>query len=155
MKRNNISFNTTQIKPTKSLRLRIFKCIYRQKSRNHICPELTNMKGMHVLITGSTEGVGEFISRKLIEKGARGVTQSTVNVEGLKTISADLTKSQSIKDAVYSMEGERFDMLICNADVVRDIYVKNSLGLKKTFAVNVFGHHLLYKLLNRKRVRNG
>ena len=148
-----MSIDITPTHPAKSYMLRIFKCIFRQKSKTKRCPDLNGIEGKSVLVTGGSAGVGEFISRSLIKAGAnvtsisRGLSQNTGSITGLKSIVCDLASPKSIVSVVNQFDGKQFDIVICNAGVTLNHYQKTELGIEKTFAVNVFGHHLLYRLL--------
>jgi len=113
------------------------------------------MDAKNVLITGGASGVGEFVSRGLIARGAtvtsaaRGVSRSTLDVPGLVQIGMDLSDTDSIVDAISRLGQDPFDILIFNAGINSTAYKKTPSGMEKTFAVNVFGHHLLFRLLER------
>ena len=143
----------TPTRPAKRNLLRIFACIFRQRSKMKQCPKSPRLDGKNVVITGGSAGVGEFISRGLLEAGAhvtslsRGVSRGTGAVAGVKSIVCDLADPASVVSAVNELGNQTFDIVICNSGVVLSSYQKTALGLEKTFAVNVFGHHLFYRLL--------
>lgn len=146
--------------PLKNKYFRVFNCILGQKGKTISCPEEPRLDGKRVLVTGGAAGVGEFISRDLIARGAevtamaRGRSQGTNTIEGLKTIQADLTNSTSIVTAVNSHINEPFDIVICNAGLVSREAEVTSDGVERTFAANVLGHHILYRLLIDRNLLN-
>ena len=145
-------FNTTP-KPRQN---GLIRQLIAQKFGSISCPEITNVKNKNILITGGNAGIGEQISKELINKGAnvtslsRGVTKGQGSIKNLKTVKADLTDPDSIVKAVEDLGDMQFDILICNAGGVVNTYQKTSLNMEKTYALNVFGQHLLYRLLINK-----
>jgi NAD(P)-dependent dehydrogenase (short-subunit alcohol dehydrogenase family) len=143
----------TPVKPAKNKFLRIFGCIFRQKAKLKRCPIPLNLSGKNVLITGGIAGVGEFISRALVKAGAnvtsisRGVSNENKSIENVNAIFGDLSDPKSVKMAVDELGRSKFDIVICNAGIVLDNFQITAYGQEKTFSVNVFGHHLLYRLL--------
>ena len=115
-----------------------------------------HLSGKNVLITGGMAGVGEFISRALVKAGAnvtsisRGISNENKSIENVKQIWGDLSDPESIQMAVNDLGHRKFDIVICNSGIVLDNYQITSYGLENTFAVNVFGHHLLYRLLMKR-----
>lgn len=132
---------------------RLFACMFRQKSKSRRCPETPRLDGKRVLVTGGGAGVGEFVSSGLIKRGAqvtsisRGVSNGTKPINGIESIICDLAKPESIRQAVNGLAGRKFDVIVCNAGIMSAKYERTESGMEKTFAVNVFGHHLLYRLL--------
>lgn len=149
-----------KVKPAKSNFLRLFRCIFRQGSKLKWCPPITNLAGVNILITGGDAGIGEFISRELVKAGAnvislsRGISkgkQANVDVHSLQ---CDLAKPENIIDAIFELGDRKFDIIICNSGIVQDTYEQTATGIEKTFAVNVLGHHLLYRLLIKHNMLN-
>lgn len=146
--------------PGKSTVSRMFSCMFRQRKRNINCPESPRLAGKTAIVTGGSSGVGEFVSRGLIERGAkvislsRGVSKSTAEIPGLKSVKCDLGNPRSVVEAVDRISNEKIDLLIGNAGIVVSSFQLTSDDIEKTFAVNVLGHHLLYSLLNRRGLFN-
>lgn len=135
---------------------RMFRCMYRQQSRTQTCPDLPRLSGKTVLVTGGTAGVGEFISRGALARGAkvismsRGVSQGTGELAGVQQIKCDLSNLTSVRDAVDAMDGQKIDILICNAGVALNEHKMAADNIEMTYAINVLGHHLLYRLLTKR-----
>lgn len=148
-----MTIDLTPAKPARTVAARMVRCIYRQKTRTHACPELPRLDGRTALVTGGIAGVGEFVSRGLLSRGAgvvslsRGVSQGTGTDIGVESLTCDLADPDSVVSAVDALGGRRFDLVICNSGIVMREHQTTALALEKTFAVNVFGHHLLYRLL--------
>jgi NAD(P)-dependent dehydrogenase (short-subunit alcohol dehydrogenase family) len=155
-----MSINLTPVKPAKSNFFRIFGCIFLQRSKLKRCPTPLDLAGKNVLVTGGIAGVGEFISRGLLKAGAnvaslsRGISNDNKSIDNVKAIVCDLAKPESVQSAVNELGDEKFDIVICNSGIVLDNFQTTSNDLEKTFAVNVFGHHLLYRLLMERGMLN-
>ena len=126
------------------------------KKATKTCPELPRLDGKRVLITGGAAGVGEFISRGLIERGAqvtsmaRGQSKGTGELTDVRSLQVDLAEPQSIVAGVEQLGDTPFDLLICNAGLTVAEAQLTQIDVEKTFAVNVLGHHILYRLLIEK-----
>lgn len=137
---------------------RIFGCIFRQSSRLIWCPKDIDLAGKNILITGGSSGIGEHISRRLVEAGAkvtslsRGVSSSSAKLEQVKSIHCDLASPETIIQAVNELNDEQVDIAVLNAGIVLREYEATQSGLEKTFAVNVLGHHILLRLLIEKGI---
>jgi hypothetical protein len=148
-----ISVDLTPTKPNPNPKKRIFACIRGQKKNSHICPSEPRLDGKRALVTGGAAGVGEFVSRGLLARGAevttmaRGLSQGTGAIAGTHALSVDLGDPATIVDAVNQLGDTPFDLLICNAGLVSQNPEITITGLEKTFAINVLGHHILYRLL--------
>lgn len=144
--------STPASKPT----LRIMACILGQRRKNKYCPSTPRVDGKTVLVTGGIAGVGEFVSRGLIERGAkvitlsRGISQGSASIPEADNLTADLADPISIINAVNQLGDTPIDILICNAGLVSKTAEQTTTGLERTFGVNVFGHHLLYRLLMKR-----
>jgi len=151
-----MAINVIPVKPANSQWARLFACVFRQAAKLKTCPAIEDFSGKNVLITGGSSGVGEFISSALLDAGAqvislsRGVSKAKNNLDNIYAITCDLAKPEAIVAAVEQLNGIKIDLLICNSGVVLNKYHTTPNGLEKTFAVNVFGHHLLYRLLIEK-----
>ncbi len=147
---------TLQIKSTRppTRRLpRVLASMWRQRSKTITCPPTPELNGMSVLVTGGQSGVGEFISRGLLDRGARittlsrGVSINSGRALDAKALIGDLGEPASVMAALDIVQKDMFDIVICNAGAMFDRYSQNSLGVEKTCAVNVLGHHILYQTL--------
>ncbi|SFK86796.1 NAD(P)-dependent dehydrogenase, short-chain alcohol dehydrogenase family [Pseudovibrio ascidiaceicola] len=148
-----MSIGLTPSKPPKSSILRLLRCMFRQGARTRICPPGPRLDGKTVLITGGSAGVGEYVSRGLIARGAkvvslsRGISQGKGGIADLRQVKCDLSCLQSVADAVGKVGDQKIDILICNSGVLLHDHEMASDEVEMTFAVNVLGHHLLYRLL--------
>lgn len=135
---------------------RLFTCMFRQHSRLRYCPDLPRLEGKSALVTGGTAGVGEFVSRGLLARGAkvvslsRGVSQGKGTLPEVQSIHCDLSNLASVVEAVDQLGDQKIDVLICNSGIVLRERAMTSDGIEMTFAVNVLGHHLLYRLLQQR-----
>lgn len=151
-------FNLALTRPPQNTLLRIFSGIVRQKKRSRVCPLLPRLEGKRVLITGGSAGVGEFVTRGLLERGAqvitlsRGLSAGTGRIAGVTELTADLAQFDTVVEAVNQLGAEPIDILICNSGILMQQEELTSYGLEKTFAVNVAGHHLLYRLLMQREL---
>lgn len=151
-------FNPAPTRPPQNILLRIFFGILHQKKRSRVCLPSPRLDGKRVLITGGSAGIGEFVTRGLLERGAqvttlsRGVSAGTARVTGVTELTADLAQFDTVVDAVNQLGTGPIDILICNSGILMQQKELNSYGLEKTFAVNVAGHHLLYRLLMQREL---
>jgi len=135
---------------------RLFTCMFRQHARLRYCPDLPRLDGKLALVTGGTAGVGEFVSRGLLARGARvvslsrGVSQGKEALPEVQSISCDLSNLTSVAGAVDKLRDQKIDLLICNSGIALREHAMTSDGIEMTFAVNVLGHHLLYRLLQQR-----
>ena len=145
-------------KAPKNKRVRAKLAIIGQKLKHRACPQLSRLDGKRILITGGNAGVGEFITRSLIAQGAqvtslaRGVSASSNEIPGVEFFYVDLTHPESIVSAVNQLGQQPFDIVICNAGLLSKTAEMSPSGYEKTFAVNVLGHHILYRLLMKKNL---
>lgn len=155
-----ITLNFPHSAPYKSPKKRIFHCIWKQKSKSIPCPKTPRLEGKRALVTGGEAGVGEFISRGLIERGAevvsmsRGTSQGTGKIDGIQSLNVDLSDPATIVDAIDQLRDTHFDLVICNAGLISKQFIQGTTGLENTFAVNVLGHHILYRLLIERSLLN-
>lgn len=129
-------------------------------------PPLPDMRGKVVLVTGSTDGLGRDVARRIAAAGAHVLVTGRSASRG-DSLVADITKSgsgnatfyradlasleetQRLADAVIR-DHKRLDMLINNAGVglIFDSTRKFSAeGHEMHFAVNYLAHYLLTKRL--------
>jgi NAD(P)-dependent dehydrogenase (short-subunit alcohol dehydrogenase family) len=151
-----LSYSVRGTQPDSNRLRRISKSMIGQGSRTMRCPQEPPLVGKKILITGGASGVGEFVSRGLIARGAsvtslaRGVSKSKTDLAGLTSRAADLSDPQSILSCVAQLDQTPFDIIIFNAGINSSKYEETPMGLEKTYAVNVFGHHLLFKALEKR-----
>ncbi|WP_187430925.1 hypothetical protein ROLI_033100 [Roseobacter fucihabitans] len=144
------------IRPPKSRVLRVMASMWQRRSQTLDCPSAPDLKGKSVLVTGGQSGVGEFISRGLIARGARvttlsrGVSKGTSKGLDAHALIGDLSEPASIVAALDTVRDAMFDILICNAGIMANSYSENSMGVEKTFSVNVLGHHVVYQTLIKR-----
>lgn len=132
--------------------VRMLTCMYRQQSRTQSCPELPRLDGKTVLVTGGASGVGEFISRGAMARGAKVISMSRGvsggnKLAGVQQIKCDLADLESVKNAIEQLNDQKIDILFCNAGIALREHRMAANNIEMTFAVNVLGHHLLYRLL--------
>lgn len=143
---------TTRYNAARPMPVRMFRCMYRQQSRTMSCPEQPRLGGKTVLITGGAAGVGEYVSRGALARGAkvislsRGVSEGKDALAGVEQIKCDLSDLSSVQKAVDQLEGQKIDILLCNSGVALREHKMASDNVEMTYAVNVLGHHLLYRL---------
>ena len=148
-----MDIDLTPTTPATTQVARILGCILGQKNRNRTCPALPRLDGKRALVTGGAAGVGEFISRGLLERGAavatmaRGMSQGTLAIPGIDAHNVDLSDPTTIVSAVECLGEVPFDLVVCNAGIVSKQREHTPTGVEKTFGVNVLGHHILYRLL--------
>lgn len=122
------------------------------------------MKDKVVIITGANRGIGRAATKEIAKLGAkiymacRSVDSSNkvkeeliseTKNENIFVIELDLSSVQSIKNfaEAFLKEETKLDVLINNAGIMSQSKKLNEKNVEMTFAVNVFGHHLLTKLL--------
>ncbi|MEP7383476.1 MAG: SDR family NAD(P)-dependent oxidoreductase [Gemmatimonadota bacterium] len=129
-------------------------------------PPLPDMRGKVVLVTGSTDGLGRDVARRLAAAGAhvlvtgRSVERGDSLVEeitklglgGAKFYRADLASLDQVRllAAAVRRDNARLDLLVNNAGVgfILDTTRKFSVdGYEIHFAVNYLAHYLLTKEL--------
>ncbi|WP_298445721.1 SDR family NAD(P)-dependent oxidoreductase [uncultured Ferrimonas sp.] len=148
-----MSITLQPTKPTPGRHRRVLSGIWRQRRNSQHCPELPRLDGQRALVTGGAAGIGEFISRGLIDRGAevitlaRGLADASGEALTAKAIYADLAQPDSIVAAVEQLGTTPVDLLICNAGLLSKQASMSANGVETTFAVNVLGHHILYRLL--------
>lgn len=126
-----------------------------------------DLRGQVALVTGANSGIGLEISKALSRQGATVVLgcrspqrcfraadairsdefYSGAPISPLLMDLSNLTKVQQSAH-IFKRNHDKLDMLFLNAGIFTD--ERNMLsvdGIESTFATNVVGHHLLYRLL--------
>lgn len=119
-----------------------------------------SMKGLEIVITGATDGIGKVTARELAKKGAN-VTVVSRNAEkgervvkelraaaghnGVQFVQADLMTLKGMRGAAEALKGrlKRLDVLVNNAGAIFQKYETTSDGIEKTFALNHLGYFVL------------
>lgn len=129
----------TPYRASRYMPVRMLTCMYRQQSRTQCCPELPRLDGKTVLITGGVAGIGEFISRGAMDRGAKVISMSRgVNkLSGVQQIKCDLVDLESVKNAVEQLNGQKIDILFCNAGIALREHRMADNNIEMTYAVNV------------------
>ena len=129
-----------------------------------VCKSKARLDGKTVIITGANTGIGLETAVDLAKRNARVILAcrsvergETAAVEVRKRsdndnvvfVQLDLASLDSVrKFAAKILEEEpRIDILINNAGVLNNTYIKSADGYELTFAVNHLGHFLLTNLL--------
>lgn len=141
---------------------RILSWVWKQKSRTMTCPLSPSLKGKIVLITGGTRGIGLETVKGLLQREAEVIVLSKNNNKVIRklrgiaySISVDLGDIRTINRAVYKIEeilmDRKIDILINNAGIaLKDKNQVSVQGYELTYAVNVLGHHALFKKFHKK-----
>ncbi|MFA3920389.1 SDR family NAD(P)-dependent oxidoreductase [Ruegeria hyattellae] len=151
-----MTLDLTPYRAARGMVPRMFRCMYRQQSRTRACPDLPRLDGKTILVTGGTAGVGEFISHGALARGAkvismsRGVSEGTGGLAEVQEIRCDLSDLSSVREAVDELNDQKIDILICNAGVALREHKMAANNIEMTYAINVLGHHLLYRLLTKR-----
>lgn len=139
---------------------RLFNCIWRQKSKTPACPMTPTLNDKIVAITGGNRGIGLETTKGLLDRGAEVIILSRNehiakevirNLNGkvhfVKLDLADIHSiSSSISDLKEILNGRQIDLLINNAGIAMcESHRLSPQGYELTFAVNVLGHHVLFK----------
>jgi len=140
---------------------------WRQKAKTKTCPLLPKMDGKIIAITGGNSGVGFETVKGLVSRGAEVIVLSRNKEKSKKVLSPFVGKIHSIKmdlgdiisiqSAIPSiqqiLDGRKLDTLIGNAGISSLFpHTLSPQGYEITFAVNVLGHHVLFKILDEKNL---
>lgn len=148
-----MSINLIPTAPPNGKYRRVMSAVLGQKKKHHACPALPRLDGKRVLVTGGAAGIGEFITRALLEQGAqvislaRGLSDATNQILNVESFYMDLADPNTIVSAVDKLGKQPFDIVICNAGLVSKKAEMSLTGYEKTYSINVLGHHILYRLL--------
>ncbi|WP_422091065.1 SDR family NAD(P)-dependent oxidoreductase [Tenacibaculum ovolyticum] len=149
--------------------LRSLNWAWRQKAKTKVCPLTPKIDSKVMAITGGNSAVGLETAKGLLERGAeviilsRNKEKSTKIVESLKNkgkinyVPLDLGDLTTISPATSAIQkilnGRKLDTLILNAGIGATYpHTLSPQGYELTFAVNVLGHHALFKNLHEKQV---
>jgi retinol dehydrogenase 12 len=149
--------------------IRLFRCIWRQSSRNPVCPDKPRLDGKLALITGGNAGIGIEISRGLAKRGAsviiaaRNVAASEqacaqiaaetgASMQHIKLDLSDLNSVVAATERLKELSADKpIDVLVANAGVWPKAYSTSAQGHEFAFATNTLGHHcLVRRLLDRR-----
>ena len=143
--------------------LRIFRAMWRQKSKTPNCPDQPRLDGKLALVTGGNHGIGFETTIGLAERGAeviilaRNEAKSRKAIEKIQEevrnkvhfIRMDLADIESIltatKEIAQVFPERKVDILVANAGISPSGYSTSTQGYENGFAVNVLGHHVLFK----------
>ena len=138
---------------------------WRQKSRTQKCPDHPLLRGKIVAITGGNEGIGLATVKGLLKREAEVIMLSRnqeKSEEVIKTLAGkvdfvklDLGDISIIEETITGLQnilqGRKIDILINNAGIaLREPHRMSPQGYELTFAVNVLGHHVLFKKCHDK-----
>ena len=138
--------------------------LIRKWAAGGVCTSQARLDGKTVIITGANTGIGLETAVDLAKRNARVILAcrsvergETAAVEVRKRsgndnvvfVQLDLASLDSVrKFAAKILEEEpRIDILINNAGVFNNTYIKSAVGYELTFAINHLGHFLLTNLL--------
>jgi NAD(P)-dependent dehydrogenase (short-subunit alcohol dehydrogenase family) len=141
--------------------------MWRQEARSLVCPETPRLDGQRALVTGGSEGVGLGTCRGLLQRGARVIMASRNAAKAERAcarlrgelgagapvsfLPLDLSDLSRVREAAgglaTQLEGERLDVLICNAGLWPRRHGVSPQGHELAFATNVLGHFLLLRHL--------
>lgn len=140
---------------------------WRQKAKTKTCPPTPRMDHKIVVITGGNSGVGLETVKGLSERGAeviflsRNKSKSEAVVKTLKGnvhfVQLDLgnldTFNNTLSEIEAILKGRKIDLLICNAGIGgMHPHTLSPQGYEIIFAVNVLGHHVLFKRLHLNKM---
>ena len=125
---------------------------------------MENLKGTTVLVTGSTDGVGRLVARRLGKAGARVVVHGRDADRGAQVVAdieraggaatflrADLASLAEVRDLAAAVQHatDRLDILINNAGIgtAGGVRQESADGFELRFAVNYLAGFLLTSLL--------
>ncbi|MBT2160544.1 SDR family NAD(P)-dependent oxidoreductase [Zobellia barbeyronii] len=149
---------TTKI--SKSKFRRMLSWGWMQKAKTPTCPNLPTLTNKIVAITGGNSGIGLETVKGLLARGAEVIILSRNGKKSediIKSLNGkvhfleiDLGNIRTIEPAVLKLKGilneRKIDILINNAGIaLQEPHRLSPQGYEMTFAVNVLGHHILFK----------
>ncbi|MCU4157057.1 SDR family NAD(P)-dependent oxidoreductase [Carboxylicivirga sp. A043] len=113
---------------------------------------------MHILITGTSSGIGHGLAQEYLARGAKvwGISRrradDLVNEPNYHHIQLDLTNHKAIEEQLpgFICDSKRFDMVILNAGVlgpVRWMSEVNAEAMQQVMDINVWSNKVLLDLL--------
>ena len=147
--------------------VRGFNWTWRQKAKTKACPQTPRLDGQIVAITGGNSGVGFETVKGLVSRGAEVIVLSRNKDKSEKMlnplsatihcIKMDLGDLNSIQSAIPNIQnvlnGRKVNTFICNAGISSMFpHTLSPQGYEITFAVNVLGHHVLFKKLDTDKI---
>jgi retinol dehydrogenase 12 len=141
--------------------------ILRKITRGSPTKEKRNMTGQVIIITGSSAGIGKETARSLVKSGAKvifatrdeqktknvisQILQSSPNVLPENAIfeKLNLSSLQSVLDFTKNIKSkyDKIDILINNAGVANDKFIRTEDGLESVWQINHISHTILTALL--------
>ena len=121
--------------PPKLTFFRIFRAMWRQKSKTPNCPDQPRLDGKLALVTGGNNGIGLETTKGLAERGAEVIILARNEAKTRKTIEKmrkevrnkvhfirmDLADIDSVltaaKEITQAFPGRKVDLLIANAGI--------------------------------------
>jgi NAD(P)-dependent dehydrogenase (short-subunit alcohol dehydrogenase family) len=121
------------------------------------------LDGKLVIVTGGNNGIGFETTKGLAERGAeviilaRNEAKSRMAIDKIQSgnksnvhyIQMDLADIESIinatKEIAHNFPDQKIDIIVANAGITSSGNSKSVQGYEKVFAVNVLGHHALFK----------
>jgi len=138
---------------------------WRQKAKTPTCPNEPLLKGKIIVITGGNAGIGLETVKGLLNRGAEVIilsrnkekTESVIKrlngkIHFVKLDLGDIgTIGATVEGIINILNGRKIDILINNAGIALQEPCRLSpQGYELTFAVNVLGHHILFKECHSK-----
>lgn len=141
--------------------------VWKQRTKTEVCPPTPRLDHKIVVITGGNSGIGLETVKGLLRRGAeviflsRNKKKSEAVVQSLKGnihfIQLDLGNLDTFDQAILGIKAiikeRKIDTFICNAGISSLFpYTLSPQGYEITFAVNVLGHHALFKRLHEDQI---
>jgi NAD(P)-dependent dehydrogenase (short-subunit alcohol dehydrogenase family) len=156
-----INMKTNKI-PTNKVK-RMINWGWRQKAKTITCPDQPRLDNKIVVITGGNTGIGLETVKGLLQRGAEVIMTSrnkSKSIDIMKSLEGKVhfveldlgdldTFTPAIKEIETILAGRTIDTLILNAGIGANYpYRQSPQGFELTFAVNVLGHHVLFRILD-------
>jgi NAD(P)-dependent dehydrogenase (short-subunit alcohol dehydrogenase family) len=153
-----------------SATLKGIKDLYSKKGKSVVLPEILNLCGKTIMITGASSGLGFATAKRLAQAGARvimamrsGIPEkgdeisATTGNPNVNMYFVDLLDFESILQLLAKLESDRvvLDMFISNAAMVPLKSRRTKQGLDEMFMVNYLApFFLINNLVNRGILKN-